>query len=81
MGIKSNEEYVRFFINLQMGPSVTFLSFVNNEKLILKHKLKNKEINKALVLEGIKILEDLTLEIHSIGVERVLKKYSGAKNC
>ena len=80
MGISSISDYVQFFINLDMGNSVSFLSFVNNEKLVLKHKLKNKQIKKESILEGIKILDELTSEIQTIGEEMVLEKYSEVKN-
>ncbi|HUU48871.1 MAG TPA: hypothetical protein VMW55_08825 [Nitrosopumilaceae archaeon] len=76
MGIRSISDYVQFFINLEMGSSVSFFSFVNNEKLTLKHKLKNKEIKKEYVLDGLKILEELTTEINLIGEKSVLEKYS-----
>ncbi len=42
MGIQSASEYVDFFINLNMGENVSLLSFVNNEKLVLKQKLEYK---------------------------------------
>jgi len=80
MGIRSISDYVQFFINLDMGPSVSFLSFVNNEKLTLKHKLKNNEIKKEYVLDGLKILEELTSEIQIVGEKGVLDKYSDLKN-
>jgi len=79
MGIRTISDYVQFFINLEMGSSVSFLSFVNNEKLTLKHKLQNKEIKKEHILEGLKILEDLTLEIQTAGEKQVLEKYSDVK--
>jgi hypothetical protein len=62
-----------------MGNSVSLLSFVNNEKLVLKHKLKNKLIKKDSILEGIKILDILISEIQTSGEERVLEKYSDVK--
>ena len=80
MGIKTINDYVEFFINLHMGESVSLVSFVNNEKLVLKHKLQNKEIKKELILEGIAILEKLTLEIQTVGEKKVLEKYSDIKN-
>jgi len=49
MGIRTISDYVEFFINLDMGNSVSFLSFVNNEKFVLKHKLQNKEIKKEYI--------------------------------
>jgi len=76
MGIRSASDYVQFFINLDMGKSASILNFVNNEKMTLKHKLKNNEINREYVLEGIKILEKLSSEIKLIGENRVLEKYS-----
>lgn len=76
VGIRSISDYVEFFNNLDMGNSVSFLSFVNNEKLVLKHKLQNKEIKKEKILEGIKMLEELSLEIRKLGEEKVLEKYS-----
>ena len=79
MGIRTISDYVQFFINLDMGSSVSFLSFVNNEKLTLKHKLQNKEIKKEYILDGLKILEDLTLEIQTVGEKLVLEKYSDIK--
>ena len=80
MGIRSINDYVQFFINLDMGNSVSFTSFVNNEKLVLKHKLQNKEIKKEIVLDGIKILEELYSEIQLFGEKKVLEKYSNLKN-
>ena len=75
VGIRTISDYVKFFINLEMGNSVTLLSFVNNEKLILRNKLKNKEIKKEPIVEGLKILDDLIFEIKSDGEKRVLQKY------
>lgn len=80
MGIRSISDYVQFFIDLDMGNSVSFVSFVNNEKLVLKHKLQNKEIKQELVLDGIKILEKLSEEIQLIGEKKVLEKYSDLQN-
>ncbi len=80
MGITTIYDYVQFFINLEMGNSVSLQSFVNNEKLVLKHKLQSKEIKKESIIEAIKILDELTLEIQTIGEDRVLEKYSGVKN-
>ena len=80
MGIRSISDYVQFFINLDMGNSVSFFSFVNNEKLVLKHKSQNKEIKREIILEGIKILENLSSEMQLIGEKKVLEKYSGVKN-
>ena len=42
MAIDTTDEYVDFFINLNMGKKVSLLSFVNNERMVLKQKLQNK---------------------------------------
>ena len=47
MGIRSALEYVDFFIDLNMGKDVSLLSFVNNEKLVLKQKLQYKNLEKV----------------------------------
>lgn len=75
MGIKSTLEYVNFFINLNMGQNVSLLSFVNNEKLVLKQKLEYKNVEKDPIKKGIKILEGLVTEINEIGEKTVLEKY------
>lgn len=75
MVIKSTEEYVDFFVNLNMGEDVPLLSFVNNERMVLKGKLEHKEIERAPIINGIKILEGLVIEISESGQEAVLKKY------
>ena len=75
MGIQKISEYVKFYKDLEMGKSVTLLSFANNEKRILKLKLKNKEIKRESILAGIKILDELILEIKEKGEKSVLEKY------
>ena len=75
MVIKSTEEYIDFFINLNMGEDVPLLNFVNNERMVLKGKLEHKEIERAPIINGIKILEGLVIEISELGQEAVLKKY------
>lgn len=75
MGIKSTSEYVNFFVNLNMGENVSLLSFVNNEKLVLKQKLEYKNLEKEPIKKGIVILEGLVKEINEIGEKSVLKKY------
>ncbi len=75
MGIQSTIEYVDFFINLNMGGNVSLLSFVNNEKLVLKQKLEYKNLEKEPIRKGIKILEGLVKEINEIGEKAVLEKY------
>ena len=75
MGIKSASEYVRFFLNLNMGESVTLISFVNNEKITLKQKLEYKNLEKEPIKQGISILEGIINEINDIGEKAVLEKY------
>lgn len=75
VGIKTVEDYVKFYINLEMQKSVSLLSFINNEKLVLKHKLENKKLDKESILNGIGILEELTEEIKNGGEAAVLEKY------
>ncbi len=75
MVIKSTEEYIDFFINLNMGENVPLLSFINNERMVLKQKLEHKDIVKAPIINGIKILEGLVMEINESGQEAVLNKY------
>ena len=79
MGIRTISDYVQFFINLNMGESVSFWSFVNNEKITLKHKLQNKEIKREHILDGLKILDELISEIQTIGEKFVLEKYTDIK--
>ncbi|HSG84119.1 MAG: hypothetical protein ACE5RS_02715 [Nitrosopumilus sp.] len=75
MAIKSAQEYIDFFRNLNMGENVLLLSFVNNEKMVLKQKLEYKNIEKEPIEKGIKILEGLVIEIKEIGEKAVLEKY------
>lgn len=75
MGIKTVTDYVKFYINLEMQKSVSLLSFINNEKIVLKHKLENRKLDKESILNGIRILEELTKEIKSDGEAVVLEKY------
>jgi len=75
VGIKTTYDYVKFYINLNMQDSVNLLSFVNNEKIVLKHKLENKKNDKESIINGIKILEELIEEIKKNGEHEVLKKY------
>ena len=75
MAINTTEEYVDFFINLNMGEKVSLLSFVNNERIVLKQKLQNKINKKEPIKNGITILEGLIKEISKDGELQVLKKY------
>ncbi|AFS82653.1 hypothetical protein [Candidatus Nitrosopumilus sediminis] len=79
MAIKSTKEYIDFFTNLNMGENVPLLSFVNNERMVLKQKLEYKNLEKEPIQKGIKILEDLILEINEIGEKAVLEKYQKQK--
>ena len=58
-----------------MGENVSLLSFVNNEKIVLKQKLEHKNLEKAPIKKGIEILEELVREINEIGEKAVLVKY------
>ncbi|AJM92677.1 MULTISPECIES: hypothetical protein [Nitrosopumilus] len=75
MGISSISEYVDFFVNLNMGENVSLISFVNNEKLVLKQKLEYKNLPKEPIKKGIEILEQLAKEISEIGEKKVIEKY------
>ena len=75
MGIKSPSEYIDFFINLNMGENVSLLSFINNEKMVLKQKLENKNLEKESIRKGIKILELLVREINENGEKETLERY------
>ena len=75
MGIKTTRDYVKFYINLDMQNSVSFLSFINNEKMVLKHKLENMKLDKSPILNGIRILEELIDEIKKSGEKVILEKY------
>lgn len=75
MGITTAEEYIDFFINLNMGENVPLISFVNNEKMVLKQKLENKNIPKEPLKKGIEILELLAKEISEMGQDNVIEKY------
>ena len=59
MAINSIEEYIEFFINLNMGKEVTLLRFVNNERMVLKQKLKNKINEKEPIEKAISVLEKI----------------------
>ena len=75
MGIKTTRDYVKFYINLDMENSVSFLSFINNEKMVLKHKLENMKLDKNPILNGIRILEELIDEIKTSGEKAILERY------
>ena len=79
MAINTTEEYVEFFINLNMGKKVSLLSFVNNERMVLKQKLENKTNQKEPIKKAINILEGLISEIAKNGELEVLKKYEDKK--
>ena len=75
MGIGSASEYVDFFINLNMGENVPLISFVNNEKLVLKQKLENKNIPKEPIKKGIENSRATEKEISEMGQDKVIAKY------
>ena len=75
MPINTTEEYIDFFINLNRGEKVSLLSFVNNERMVLKQKLQNKINKKEPIKNGITILEGIIEEISKNGELQVLKKY------
>jgi len=75
MAIKSTEEYIDFFLNLNMGENVPLLSFVNNERMVLKQKLEYKNLEKEPIKKGIEILENLVIEINEMGEKAVIAKY------
>ena len=75
MAIKSTAEYIDFFINLNMGENVPLLSFVNNERMVLKQKLEYKNLEKEPIKKGIEILEKLVTEISEMGQKAVIEKY------
>ena len=76
MGIKTTRDYVKFYINLDMQNSVSFLSFINNEKMVLKHKLENMKLDKNPILNGIRILDELAAEIKKSDEKTILEKHS-----
>ena len=75
MAIGTAAEYVDFFINLNMGENVSLLSFINNERMVLKGKLEHKSMEKEPIRKGVKILEHLITEIEEFGEKTVLDKY------
>lgn len=76
MGIKTTSDYVKFFINLDIQGRVSLLSFIHNEKIVLKQKLESKKLDREPLINGIKILEDLIEELKKDGESKVLEKYS-----
>ena len=58
-----------------MGENVPLLSFVNNERMVLKGKLEYKNLEREPIEKGIKILEELVKEINEFGEKAVLEKY------
>lgn len=75
MGITSKKDYVKFYLELDMRNKVNLISFVNNEKMILKSKIENKSQKKERIQNGIIILDELIKEIEEIGEKGVLEKY------
>lgn len=75
MGIKTISDYVKFYVDLNMQNSITLSRFVYNEKLVMKNKLDQGKAKKEHLLDGLKILDDLLLEIQTTGEKAVLEKY------
>ncbi|MBT5200324.1 MAG: hypothetical protein HOK63_03480 [Thaumarchaeota archaeon] len=75
MAIKSASEYVNFYLDLNMGEGNNLERFANNEKMVLKIKLENKNMDKVAIKKGIEILEELVKEIKENGEKFVLEKY------
>jgi hypothetical protein len=75
MGIKTTGDYVKFYINLEMQDRFSCLSFIHNEKMVLKQKLENKNLDKESIINGVKILEGLIDELKKDGESKVLEKY------
>ena len=78
MAINSTAEYVDFFVNLNM-PGVSLLSFVNNERMSLKHRLKYKNQDVESIKQGISILEGLIKDISVIGERQIIERYVNEK--
>jgi hypothetical protein len=75
MGIRTVSEYVQFYIGLDMQNSISLSSFVYNEKLVMTNKLENNSLKKEMILQGLKILDELLTEIRNIGEHAVIEKY------
>ena len=75
MGIKTVSEYVQFYLGLNMQNSISLSSFAYNEKLVMTNKLENTP-KKEQIIQGLRILDELLAEIHSIGEQAVMKKYA-----
>ena len=58
-----------------MGSEVSLLSFANNERMVLKQKLKNKINQKEPIEKAISSLEIIIKEISENGEAEVLAKY------
>jgi hypothetical protein len=58
-----------------MGENVPLLSFVNNERMVLKQKLEYKNLEKEPIKKGVEILEKLVTEISEMGEKAVIAKY------
>ena len=76
MGIRTVSEYVQFYVGLNMKNSISLSSFVYNEKLVMTNKLENNPSKKEQILQGLKILDELLVEIRAIGESTVLEKYA-----
>lgn len=75
MVIATENEYVKFFLDLKMGDNVTLYSFLANEKRVMKTKMENKNSNRERIQAGIEILDKLIYETNKFGEKEVIEKY------
>jgi hypothetical protein len=75
MGIRSVSDYVQFYLGLNMQDSTSLSRFVYNEKLVMTNKMENNS-KKEQILLGLEILDTLLTEIHAIGEQAVIEKYT-----
>ena len=73
--LKKQEHSCFWVFKKLKGKKVSLLSFVNNERMVLKQKLENKINKKEPIKKGINILEGLISEIAENGEIEVLEKY------
>lgn len=76
MSLQSAEQYVDFFLGLDMG-DVRLLDFVNNERMALKQRLRYKDVDRKAVDCAIGVLERLAREVRDDGEEAVIARYGG----
>ncbi len=76
MGIRTVSDYVKFYVGLNMQDSISLSSFAYNEKLVLTNKTATGKLTKELILQSLGLLDELLSEIHDIGEQAVLEKYT-----